>query len=204
MEITYKQEILRKLIHLSSLWMVAAIYFLPKYMSSSLFFSLFLLNILLEYGAYRKWTLFYKVYHTLFHKMLRDKERKNKFHFSGAPYVLAAAFLSSLLFHKEIAMVALSIMLLSDTAAALVGRKWGKHKINEKTKSLEGALAFYSVGVFTLLFYALFFSFTPSLVFGGLIGIILATFAEIYENKIHIDDNLSIPLICGLCLTIMI
>ncbi len=202
MAISYKQEVLRKSVHLSSLWMVVAIYLLPRYVSAAVFFILCVGNILVEYGAYKKWPIVTSVYHHLFGKMLREKETKSGFHVSGAPYVLGAAFMVSVLFYKEVAMFALSVMLLGDTAAALVGRKWGHHKINNK--SVEGCGAFFITGFIVLtIFYACFNWPTP-LFFGGLVGVGLAMLAELYEDKLHIDDNFSIPLICGICLSAMI
>ncbi len=201
MEITYRQEILRKLIHLSSLWMVVALYFLPKPASIGLFFILCAGTIFVEYGTYRNWPVFAPLYRKFFGKMLRAKETTPGFHMSGAPYVLAAAFFVSLLFYKEVAMFALTVMLIGDTAAALVGRKWGFHKINRRTKSLEGSGVFFLSGLVVLGLYTAFFSWTVPLFWGGMLGVFLATLAELYENRLHIDDNLSIPLICGICLS---
>lgn len=202
MQITYRQEILRKLIHLSSLWMVVAIYLLPRPVAALLFFVLCAGTVFVEYGTYRNWPVFAPLYRKFFGKMLRTKETEPGFHMSGAPYVLAAAFLVSLLFYKEVAMFALTVMLIGDTAAALVGRKWGMHPINRK--SLEGSAAFFLSGLAVLGLYTAFFGWTVALFWGGWLGVLLATFAELYENKLHVDDNFSIPLICGICLSILI
>ncbi len=202
MQITYRQEILRKLIHLSSLWMVVAIYLLPRPVAALLFFVLCAGTIFVEYGTYQNWPVFAPLYRKFFGKMLRAKETTPGFHMSGAPYVLAAAFLVSLLFYKEVAMFALTVMLIGDTAAALIGRKWGVHPINHK--SVEGSAAFFLSGLAVLGLYTAFFGWTVPLFWGGLSGVVLATFAELYENKLHIDDNFSIPLICGICLSAVI
>lgn len=202
MEITYRQEILRKLIHLSSLWMVAALYLLPKTASACVFFILCAGTIFVEYGTYRNWPVFASLYRKFFGKMLRAKETKPGFHLSGAPYVLGAALMVSVLFYKEVAMFALTVMLIGDTAAALIGRKWGVHPINHK--SVEGSAAFFLSGLAVLGLYTAFFGWTVPLFWGGLSGVVLATFAELYENKLHIDDNFSIPLICGICLSAVI
>ena len=82
-----------------------------------------------------------------------------------------AGFAVTFLFPKEAAATALTVMFLGDTAAALFGRKYGKHKINDGKKSVEGSLAFFSVSLAVLYFFSIFYDF-PALVwmtdaFGG-------------------------------------
>ena len=89
-EISYGQEIFRKTIHLSSLWMVVSIAFFPKWFNIALFAFLLVSTILVEYGNHRKWRLFTLTYGSLFNRILREKETQEKFHLSGAPYVIAA------------------------------------------------------------------------------------------------------------------
>lgn len=204
MEITYGQECLRKLVHLSSLWMVAAIYFLSKSQALWIFGILFAGNILIEYGYFKGWAFCGLVYGKFFGKMLRSKETNGRFHLSGAPYVLAAAFVSRFLFSKEIAMISLAVMLIGDTAAALVGRKFGKHKINNGSKSIEGALAFFIFSAAVLWGFKLFFLLPIHVFWVGLIGIFMAMIAEIYEKQLRLDDNFSIPLCVGLALTVVL
>ncbi len=196
-QISYKQELLRKTVHLSSLWMVAALYFIPKFWLILLFAAALAIDIFVEYGFYKGWRWCKATYGLLFSKMLRAYD-DNGFHLSGAPYVLAAALLVTICFSKQIGMFALCVMLLSDTAAALVGRRFGRHKINNGSKSLEGALAFFVVAVATLGIFGFCFSFSPLLLIAGLISVLLADCAEVYEKQIGIDDNLSIALTIGL------
>lgn len=200
--ISYSQEFLRKLIHLSSLWMVVSLGVLPRVYNLFLFSTLFILLVLIEYGNYKRWPLLVASYGRFFGKMLREKEKSDRFRLSGAPYVIAAAFMVSFLFEKEIAMTALSTMLIGDTFAALVGRKFGKHKINQNTKSVEGAIAFWLSSLMVLLFFFFFYQKTVLFLLTGLMGITIAMFAEIYEKQIKLDDNFSIALAMGLSLSL--
>lgn len=199
MEITYKQEILRKLIHLSSLWMLLPMWFFPRALTVVLFGLLLAGNILVEYGTYQKWRWCGPIYHALFGKMMREKERKKGFHLSGAPYVLASAFMVSILFPMHIAMIGFTTMLLADVVAALVGRKFGRHKFNGP-KSLEGSAAFWITGWVVLVFYGALFHMHWLMFAFGLIGLTVATLAEGFEKQLHLDDNFSIPLVIGLFL----
>jgi dolichol kinase len=133
----------------------------------------------------------------LFFRTLRNKETsRENFQFTGAIYVLLSALLCLCLFGKEVAAIALTVMLISDSAAALIGRSIGKIKIY-KNKTLEGTLAFFFTAVIiNLLFWPLY----P---FGwiNVIACLVATLAEVYEDKIEIDDNLSVPVFFSVVLT---
>lgn len=201
-QITYKQELLRKLIHLSSLWMVFALGLIPKNWNICIFAALLIILIIVEYGYYRKWPFFIKTYGRFFSRMLRESEKSPTFRLSGAPYVLAAALMVTLLFEQSIAMIALSTMLIGDTCAALIGRKLGKHKINAGTKSIEGALAFWISSCIVLLFFVNLYHRSFTFLIMGIIGISVAMLAEIYERQIKLDDNFSIPLAMGASLSL--
>ncbi len=201
-EIAYRHEILRKSIHLSSLWMVFCIGYFPKHVNVALFAFLLGAIALVEYGNYKRWRLFTLTYGTFFNRILREKETQPQFRFSGAPYVLAAALMVAVCFPKVIAMTALSVMLVGDTGAALIGRRFGKHKLNNGTKSVEGSLAFWFFSAGVLLFFYFLYARPVSFLVFGLSGTTAATLAELYENRLHLDDNFSIPLIAGLFLSL--
>lgn len=201
-QITYTQEILRKLIHLSSLWMVVSLGILPRSWNVCLFAALLFAQVMVEYGYYKRWPLLVATYGRFFSRMLRESETGEKFRLSGAPYVIASALMVTLLFERTISMVALSTMLIGDTCAALIGRKFGRHKINEGTKSMEGAIAFWVSSTIVLAFFVAFYSQPFAFSIMGLFGITVAMMAEIYEKQIKMDDNFSIPLAMGISLSL--
>ena len=86
--------------------MVVSIAFFPKWFNIALFAFLLVSTILVEYGNHRKWRLFTLTYGSLFNRILREKETQEKFHLSGAPYVIAAALMVTIIFPKIIAMTA--------------------------------------------------------------------------------------------------
>lgn len=196
---SYKKEILRKSIHLSSLWIPALIYIAHPGISIMIFSFLFTADIILEYGNYKRWNWARRIFGRLFFKTLRQKETKHiYFQSSGSLYVLLAAIACTLLFSKPIAVIAMTVMLISDTFAALVGKAYGTRKIY-KNKSMEGTLAFFMSALFICMLFEPMFHFT----YASVLACLLATCAEVYEDKTEIDDNLSIPFSIGIILSLL-
>ncbi len=193
-----RQELERKLIHLSSLWMVYAIYFFDKKHALILFGCLFIIFLILEYLRMTN-EIISKLTSRFFHKIMRPRENTQKFSFqalTGSFYFILAVFLSVLLFTREIAMVAVLIMVISDTVAALVGKSIGKVKIFDKT--LEGSVAFF-VTTYVILLVS---QFELSQIHIFLI-VIVVTLVELTANKINVNDNLSITLCSGFLITLL-
>ena len=194
-----KKEFYRKSIHLSSLWIPLVIYFMHPGFCVSLFALLLLGDIGLEYANYKKYSWARQIFGVLFAKTLRNKETVHaRFQATGSMYVLAAAILCTILFSRPVAVIALSVMLVSDTAAALFGKAYGSRKLY-KNKSMEGTAAFFMSALFVNMILAPMFPFNVS----SVIACLAATFAEMFEDKLDIDDNFSIPLVVGALLTFL-
>ncbi len=189
-QIDYKNELARKAIHLASI-LIPVIYFhITKEIALMILVPMslgFLLVDLLKMFVRPVADLYYRYFGALLRPHELDTTQRN---FNGATYVTLSAVLVVWLFPKMIAIAAFAILILADTAAALVGRKIGKVRIGAKT--LEGSIAF-------LLFALLVVFATPRLNPAvGLVIAVSATIAELYPIKLgnwSIDDNLSIPLV---------
>ena len=204
MEISYFEEIKRKLVHLSSLWMVAATLLLPgchRYAAAVIFAALLLLTLVSEHDYANGGKYLGKLYGKLFGKMLRAEVKPGQWIVSGGAPVLAAALAVNIIFPPLIAAVALTVMLTGDAAAALVGRKFGRHK-TVNGKSLEGFASFIIAGFAAS---AAVLAMTGA---GGrfyiftLAGVILAAVAELFQKQLKVDDNFSIPLCVGIVLSL--
>ena len=200
MEISYKEEIKRKLVHLSSLWMVAATLLLPRLISCILFFLLLVLTLVSEhdYANGGPWYLG-RLYGKIFGKMLRNEVKPGQWIVSGGAPVLAAALLVNVLFPPFIAAPSLAVMLTGDAAAALIGRKFGKHR-TVNGKSWEGFAAFVIVGFAALAAVLAIAGAFSAFWHWGLLGVLLAAVAELFQKQLKVDDNFSIPLCVGVVL----
>lgn len=205
-QISYFQEVLRKLIHLSSLWMVAAIILCGeeyRLWLAGLFGIAWILNILLEHAVACRVPYITPLYYFFFKRMLRKTPQSSDWVISGGPPVWGAAFISTLLFPTQAAATALAVMLIADTCAALVGRRFGKHKVNGK--SVEGCIAFVIGGCAAAAVVGLFFAPLSLAAMGCIFGGILAgMLAELFEKQLHVDDNFSIPLLVGAAMLLIV
>jgi phytol kinase len=113
---------------------------------------------------------------------------------SGVFWTWLGSFLTMIIFkRREIVLAALGFMIFGDFAAALVGKFWGRHRWpGDTTKTIEGTTAF------ALAATAAGWWFLPPHVV-----IISAVAAAALESiRLPVDDNLWIPLVSGVCLTL--
>ncbi len=191
--ISYRDELIRKLIHLCSLSIPIIYYFIPRYDALLILGILSFLALIIDLGRYRSPQFaeyFYKIFGFLLRKHERDNVKKN---LNGATYVLISAFLGVLIFPKIIFINAFAILIISDTSAALIGRRYGTKSFLRK--SLQGTLAFFISAIIVIIF-------APKLnnnVIEYFIGFFAAFVGAIVENISNdlVDDNLSIPLTIG-------
>ena len=197
--IHYRDELVRKLIHLFSLSIPIIYYLIPSSISITILICLTIFALLVDGGRFVSKSFanfFYKTFGFLLRKHELDKEKKN---LTGATYVLLSALICALIFPKVIFVTAFTILIISDTMAALIGRKFGKRKFLRK--SFEGTLSFFISASIVVIFTPKVGSFSMEYV----IGFIAAFVGAIVENISYgfADDNLSIPISVGLVMWVL-
>lgn len=203
-----KSEIFRKLTHLFAIIIPVLYYFVIK----SQFLAIALLlpfaiggivwdSMRIENPKYRHKFL------KLFGSHLRNSEVSK---LTGGSYLLTSSVVIIAVFPKEIAFLAISYLVVGDTFAAFFGLSMGRRIFINSQKSLEGLIgAFVSCSVFGLLSYFLFikrvFMYDSAHPEFAIIMIILgALSAAIVESlDLHINDNISIPIISAVVMTIV-
>ena len=182
-------EYKRKLIHLFNL----AIPFSYLYVFPEKWVFVKLLSILMVlciiFDILRHKVAWVKSLFTLFiNSMLRSHEQEGKL--TGATWVMIGAVISIILFSKPVAIIALIFMSLGDSAAGLIGQRYGKHKI--WNKSWEGFFG----GLFVCIIIGMNYSLLTTLPMTiSLSGAVAAMVMEILP--IPLDDNFKIPLGAG-------
>ena len=112
---------------------------------------------------------------------------------SGGAPVYAAAALSCFCFSRLCAGMGMAVLLTADVAAALIGRRFGKHKFSNG-KSWEGTLSFFIVGMLAVLVCA-WFSGRISLTLYAFPAVFCGTLAELFQKTLRLDDNFLIPVL---------
>lgn len=190
--ITYDAELLRKSIHILSLLIPIVAWFMDRSDAVLSLVVLFVASLIFDIERTRPSLLGRLCRATLGH-IIRPHEQRSALGLpplSGSTWMLLAAAITFAIFPKEIATAAFSMLILGDTAAALIGRRYGTIRFGAKRKSLEGSLAFFTISLLVVLL-------TPGLPFWvGAAGALAATLAE--ALPIPLDDNLTVPLLAGL------
>ena len=179
-------EYKRKLIHLFNLAIpFSYLYIFPeKWVFVKLLSILMVLFIIFDILRHK--VAWVKSLFTLFiNSMLRSHEQEGKL--TGATWVMIGAVISVILFSKPVAIIALIFMSLGDSAAGLIGQRYGKHKI--WNKSWEGFFG----GLFVCIIVGMNYSLLPMTI--SLSGAVAAMVMEILP--IPLDDNFKIPLGAG-------
>lgn len=185
------QEVARKLIHISSLAIPALYYSTPHDVALMILVSMTVVSLLIDVAMQRNET-FRQFAMPLIGPLLRPHEQgQGPLRLNGASWVLISATLCVLVFPKLIMMVAFTVLIISDTSAALVGRTVKSRRFIDK--SLAGFSAFIVSGTIVVFVYALIFGLTPSFVLIGVLSVIIGGIVESSSIRLKLDDNLSIP-----------
>jgi dolichol kinase len=180
-EFSLKKELQRKAVHATSVLIVILYYVLPKE-AIVLLLTVFLI-LFLEVEFIR---IDLKLKLPLFHKLYREKEAES---LSGNVFFLIGALIAISAFSKEIAVAAILMTTFGDSAAALVGKRFGKTWIPKlENRAVEGCMAEFLVDL--LIGFVFIDPWLVILVMAG-----TATIVETVVRKM--DDNLLIPLFSG-------
>jgi len=210
-----KEEVTRKLLHLFALLMPIGIFYLPvlnfpKYLAPGVLGAILIASIVVETLRFKVPSI-QKLFFKFFGSMLRDEESAKT---TGSTYVIGAALLCSIIFYRfpHISFIVLTLFILGDAVAAIVGLSIGKIKIVGK-KSLEGSVACLLLCL--VLFYGVF-PFVPLLldIWQGKIPLTIAITTSlaitIFEliplkvtSKLIINDNLAVPVISGCIMLVL-
>ena len=129
---------------------------------------------------------------------MRESERNS---LSGFPFYALGAAISLLLFDDKVAILSILFLIFADPISSFIGILYGKDKVIPG-KSVQGCVAGFLVCYILTFGYGSYF-YRPGvdlLVFSMLAGVIGAT-SELCS--VLVDDNLTIPVLSGLGLTII-
>lgn len=136
------RELGRKAIHIATVLAPILAWVLPRPATISILGSAVIVAIAVEVARARiRWVRYRFLSAT--RGLLRPHERNRP---AGATYLALSYFLAAVFFPRPIAVAAMLYSGLGDAAAALVGKRWGRHRIRSG-KSWEGAGAGLAVNL---------------------------------------------------------
>jgi dolichol kinase len=121
-----------------------------------------------------------------------------RYHVNSSTWYATALTILALTDLQTACVCAVVALGFGDPAAALVGRKFGRHKL-VNNRSLEGTVTFAVVS--SALLFAVLTAFHTDLGMGRALGVAVASsvagaLAELFSRRL--DDNFTIPLVSGL------
>ncbi len=182
-DLSYRAELRRKAIHLLGLLIPLGYFVVPYAWAVGILGGIFAVTMTVDILRLVRAPA-YGIVRPLIGSLIRPKEQNSV---TGATYVVLAGLCCRIAFSVPVAAAAMGFIVLGDTAAALVGRRWGRFKIWDK--SLEGSLAFFGIA-------AVWGAFLPGVPAGwGIAAAGIATITELTSG--YVNDNISVPLISG-------
>lgn len=176
---------LRKLFHFSGI-IIPVIYLLTDKQTALIVTgSIFIVDIVLEVLRIKG---FIKI---PFIEKNMKKEERNKL--SGSFFYVLSGLITIIFFAKNIAVSSLFILSIADPLSSLLGSRFGR--VRFLGKSLEGTMTFFAASFLILRI----FSFSIPI---AVAGAFIASLTELFSSR-PIDDNLSIPLVTALALTLL-
>lgn len=129
---------------------------------------------------------------------MRESERNS---LSGFPFYALGAAISLLLFSEKIAILSILFLIFSDPISSFFGILYGKDKIITN-KSVQGCVAGFLVCYsLTFLYGSYFYKPGIDLLIFSIIAGAIGTVSELCS--VVIDDNLTIPVLSGLGLSVV-
>jgi len=185
----FHSEIYRKIIHLMCLFFPITYFFSQNDRNFKIIICFFaFMAITIDFLRFKN--TYIKVAHNyVFGNVVRAYEKNNIY---SATYLTITFCIITLLFDKNIAIIAMVITAVSDSIAAIVGMKHGDiYLIHRKT--LQGTLSFFFASLIILIFFSVTQSFLLMLFFSFCITLI-----ELITKTEY--DNITVPFFASLIL----
>jgi dolichol kinase len=192
-QISFLHEVFRKTTHMCALVIPGGYYFLGLTQREMLFIMVpvTLAMLLIDVSRLRQWPFWTAFARRIGGSLIRQHEMAGDF--TGASYILISVCLTVALFDKPIAIAALVFIIVGDTFAAIIGRKYGRLRFS-RNKTVEGSMACLGSTLVASMFL-------PDIRLSvAATGAVVATVVEAFP--LNVDDNISVPLISGLVMTL--
>jgi len=194
-------HLLRKIWHMGSGTACLALYYLTSFETSAWGWTILgiaMAGFAIDFARAR-WSGLNDIVIRLMGPFMRTSEQNG---FSGLPFYALGVSLALLLFQPKIALLATMFLIFADPISSFFGIIYGKDKIMPN-KSLQGAIAcFFTCYLLTIFYGIAHGADDTNLLWFAILGGVIGSIAEML-SAFNIDDNLTIPVVSGLGLTVL-
>jgi diacylglycerol kinase (CTP) len=182
---------MRKIWHMGGGFLICGLYFWV--INSNTLGLIMLAAVGLVFISVDMWRLFHQKFNDQFFEKtsfmyLRDRD----YFFNSSTVFIIGSWFTILFYDKLIAIAAILFLSVGDVIAEVIGVKYGRIKVG--TRTMEGSLAFLiSCLAFGIPLFGLKMAF---------IGSLAAVISELVSIKL--DDNILIPILSGLAMTLLL
>jgi len=205
-DLPYSAELKRKGIHLSALVIPVGLLIVDRPAALLILVPLALFALVCDVASQRIEPV-HRFVMRIFRSIMRPSELPpfgEPLVLNGATWMCIAGALCAVFFAAPIAAAVLVMLMVGDGAAAIIGRRFGKHRFPGSDKSWEGSVAFLLTAVLVALPLTLpvlmnSLGHTPlsNLQIG--MGALVSTVLE--ALPIPLNDNVRVPVLAGLAMT---
>ena len=201
-------ETFRKLTHLLALMMPLLTLFLGTTIAISIMVPLSLLAIVADFFRVR-YEIVKRLVERTFGFTMRDYEKPpigGSMILNGATWTMMAFTILLLVFETGIAITVFSMCMIGDAAAAMIGRRIGKHSWGRKGCTIEGSMAYLVFGLVTAIAIAGGEMFSWTVYSYPVVSLAVATVAAMIGEvaPLPLDDNLAAPLGSAIVMAIVL
>lgn len=194
-----KYEFKRKAFHITSLFLPISYIFVSKQVAIITMLIITAGTIFIDTSRHYNRSI-QETIDKLFADLMRPFERTGSYQLSGSSYMALGFLIATIMFSKGVAITSCLVLIVSDSCAAIFGKKLGTNRHNGK--SLEGSMAFFLSAIMVSMFV-----FQIEAFYSNFWIIVIASLAtsvvEYYSSQIGVNDNFTIPVTFGATISIL-
>jgi len=182
-------ELKRKSLHFLLILIPILFCILGKTLSMIILIPLTSAIVWLDYMRFKNQKI-HDIFTKFFRNILRPHELEER-KLCGVSFVALSASLNFLIFPKEIAVAGFTILVISDSLAAIIGKSIVSQPFYEK--SFAGSTAFFISAVAVVIILGIYFDVKFLFYFFGFLCALFVAILEARPSIFKIDDNFLIP-----------
>lgn len=193
-------EIKRKLFHLLGFSFPIATYYLDTSLILKIGLCIVIPLLIIDYNNFLS-SLLKKMKLYILLNLLRDKEKKYGI-LCGLSWIFIGYIVVISFCEKNLVIIAMSILIVCDAFAAIIGKNFGTIKICNK--SLEGTLSFVLSGYLVVCILSYYLPIGNMNTQYLILSLIFSAIVELFSDRLRLDDNFSVPLSFCFCYNMLV